>query len=87
VGGPQFLSFSWQNHLYVAGTPGFTFHNTQTSDLREGFRLHLQKRSSIVAEPVNPVEATRLLDARQFIDRYLKFLLANGWTRQVSDGE
>jgi hypothetical protein len=85
--GAQFLSFSWQSHLYVGGMPGFTFHDTQTSDAREGFRLHLQNRSSIVAEPVIPDEATRLSDAQQFIDCYLKFLLADGWTRQVSDGE
>jgi Zn-dependent protease len=83
----QFLSFSWQSHLYVGGTPGFTFHDTQTTDVKEGLRLHLQNRSSIVPEPVIPDQATRLSDAQEFINRYVKFLFADGWTHQVSGGE
>jgi Zn-dependent protease len=85
--GSQFWSLSWQEHMYIAGLPGWTFEDTRTKDLEKGYRIHLRQRNGRVAEPRTIDQPDRIAEAQRFLDAYVKYLKDAGWTQQVSENE
>jgi Zn-dependent protease len=83
----QFVSFNFQAHLYIPGMPGWSFHDTGTTDLNEALQSHLLNRTKTIPDPVIPDSATRMSEAEDFFKRYLHFLLDDRWIKPAPNGE